>query len=168
MSSREREPPQPIIPRKAPRRASRLQERAARAVTSGRVFPYLAAATAATAGLVGVVVRAIDPKDFHSVGEGIWWAIVTLATVGYGDVVPTSPWGRLVGSVVIVIGVTFLTFLTATVTSFFVSTAQNEAGRLDEETRRRSEEETRELLRRLDHRLTAIETKLDRLPGDRP
>ena len=130
-------------------------------MASRRVFPYLAATTAALAGIVGVVVRAVDPKDFHSVGEGIWWAIVTLATVGYGDVVPTTPWGRLIGSIVIVFGVTFLAFLTATVTSLFVSSEQEVAAEREREERAKSAEETRALLRRLDDRLSAIESRLD-------
>lgn len=135
-------------------------------MASRRVFPYLAAATAALAGIVGVVVRAVDPKDFHSVGEGIWWAIVTLATVGYGDVVPTTPWGRFIGSIVIVFGVTFLAFLTATVTSLFVSSEQEVAAEREREERAKSAEETRALLRRLDDRLSAIESRLDTRTGE--
>jgi voltage-gated potassium channel len=110
---------------------------------------------------VGSLARVIAPNDFHSVGEGIWWAIVTLATVGYGDVVPTTPWGRVVGSVVIVFGVTFLAFLTATVTSLFVSSEQQEAARREEERRAASDEETRALLRELVARLDVLEAKLD-------
>ena len=52
-------------------------------------------------------------SDFPTFGTGVWWAIVTLATVGYGDVVPHTAWGRVLGAVVILIGVTFLSFLTA-------------------------------------------------------
>jgi voltage-gated potassium channel len=105
---------------------SRLRGLTARAIVSRRVFPYLASVTFALAIGVGFLVRAIAPSDFSSVGEGIWWAIVTLATVGYGDVVPRSPWGRVVGSLGIILGVTFLAFLTATVTSLFVSNEQRE------------------------------------------
>ena len=77
-----------------------------------------------------MLVRAIAPGDFDTVGEGIWWAIVTLGTVGYGDVVPTSPWGRVVGGAVIIFGVTFLAFPTATVTSMFVSNEQRAEARV--------------------------------------
>jgi voltage-gated potassium channel len=126
------------------------------------VFPYLATVTILVAAGVGVLVRLIAPKDFHSIGEGIWWAIVTLGTVGYGDVVPSTPWGRVVGGVVIIVGVTFLAFLTATVTSMFVSNEQREdAARLDA-LREASEQETRALLLRLDERLAAIEARLER------
>lgn len=108
----------------------------------------------------------IAPNDFHSFGEGVWWAIVTLATVGYGDVVPTTPWGRVLGSIVIVFGVTFLAYLTATVTSLFVSSQQQEAALQEDERRETSDEETRALLRELLTRLDALEARLDRRPGE--
>jgi voltage-gated potassium channel len=146
-----------VMPGVRSRATSRLRATLARAVASRRIFPYLAGTTAALAVIVGVLVRTIAPKDFDSVGEGIWWALVTLATVGYGDVVPTTPWGRVIGGVVIVLGVTFLAFLTATVTSMFVAAEQHkEAERLSVLEAAR-DEETRALLRRLDERLAVIE-----------
>jgi hypothetical protein len=147
--------------RRGRQRRSRLQERTARAAADGRVFPYLALVTAGLAVVSGVVVRLVDPHDFHSVGEGIWWAIVTLATVGYGDVVPKTPWGRVVGSVVIVFGVTFIAFLTATVTSYFVSSQQEQAATEERERRQLDEEEDRKLLREILARLESIEAALD-------
>ena len=117
--------------------------------------------TAGLAVVSGVVARVVDPHDFHSVGEGIWWAIVTLATVGYGDVVPETPWGRVVGSVVIVFGVTFIAFLTATVTSYFVSSQQEQAAAEERERRQLDEEEDRKLLREILGRLESIEAALD-------
>jgi len=139
------------------RATSRLRGTLARAVASRRIFPYLAGTTAALAVIVGVLVRTVAPKDFDSVGEGIWWALVTLATVGYGDVVPTTPWGRVIGGVVIVLGVTFLAFLTATVTSMFVAADQREEAARLSALEAASDEETRALLRRLDERLAVIE-----------
>ena len=143
-------------------KASRLRGLTARAIASRRVFPYLASVTVVLAVGIGLLVRAIAPGDFDSVGEGIWWAIVTLGTVGYGDVVPTSPWGRVVGGFVIIFGVTFLAFLTATVTSMFVSNEQRgeiaRAAALDDE----RQGELRAAFRRLEERLDAIETRLDR------
>ena len=95
-----------------------------RAVASRRVFPFLVLLTLAVAVVAGFVITLVDKEDFSSFGVGVWWALVTLATVGYGDVVPTSPWGRVVGGAVILFGITFLSFLTATVTSLFVSNDQ--------------------------------------------
>ena len=53
-------------------------------------------------------------------GTGIWWSLVTLTTVGYGDVVPTTFPGRLVGVGLMLGGVLSLSLLTATVASVFV------------------------------------------------
>jgi voltage-gated potassium channel len=125
------------------------------------VFRYLASALLLTSIGAGVLVRAIDPKDFHSVGDGIWWALVTLATVGYGDIVPHSAWGRVVGSVVIVLGVTFLSLLTATVTSYFVAMDSNERNEEAESIRGASHEDTKAMIREVLDRLEAIERRLD-------
>jgi voltage-gated potassium channel len=76
--------------------------------------------------LAGFVATLVDEEDFPSFADGVWWAIVTLATVGYGDIVPTTSWGRVVGSALIIFGVTFLSFLTAIVTSLFISTDQEQ------------------------------------------
>jgi len=67
---------------------SRLADRALIAVQNRRIFPYLVGVIAATSVLTGLVAHVIDRKDFPSFGVAIWWAIVTLGTVGYGDVVP--------------------------------------------------------------------------------
>jgi voltage-gated potassium channel len=104
----------------------------------------------------GVLVWLIDRRDFPTLGDALWWAIVTLATVGYGDIVPTTAWGRVVGSVVIVLGVTFLSVLTATITSSFVSAAQEE---------RAAGDDTHAVLEEIRERLRAIEERLDREDG---
>ncbi len=110
----------------------------------------------------------IDRQDFQTVGDGIWWAIVTLATVGYGDIVPQSTWGRVVGTVVIVVGVIFLSFLTATVTSMFVSADQDQRTAEAEEAQVAREAETQALLRQLLERSAAMEAKLEALTGEKP
>ena len=141
-----------------------LAGRTESAVVNRKVFPYLALVTLGLGLLAGFIVTVVDRKDFPTFGTAVWWAIVTLGTVGYGDVVPHTAWGRVVGSIVIVFGVTFIAFLTATVTSAFVSAAEEEA----RESERRREEavelEVRELLRDLKGQLDAIEAKLDRRP----
>ena len=104
-----------------------LAARTNRAVATQRVFPYLALTTLVIGVLAGFVVTLVDKRDFPTFGDGVWWAIVTLGTVGYGDIVPHTAWGRVVGSVVIVFGVTFIAFLTAIVTSAFVSAAEQKA-----------------------------------------
>ena len=128
-------------------------------MVSRRIFPFLVGVTAGLALLAGFIVTLIDRQDFPTFGTGVWWAIVTLGTVGYGDVVPHSAWGRVVGSVVIVIGVTFISFLTAIVTSYFVSAEQAEA---EQRERQRTDAlaEALESLRRIEQRLATLEAKL--------
>ena len=132
-----------------------------RAVANQRVFLYLAVTTLPVGLLAGFVVTLVDKQDFPTFGDGIWWAIVTLGTVGYGDIVPHTAWGRVVGSLVIVFGVTFIAFLTAIVTSAFVSAAEQRARVVEQQREEASEEETRKLLRSLQTQLEAIEAKLD-------
>jgi voltage-gated potassium channel len=131
-----------------------------RAVARRRIFPYLAAATLILALASGFVMTLVDEKDFPNYGLAVWWAIVTLATVGYGDVVPTTVAGRIVGSMVIILGVTFLAFLTATVTSYFVSSDQEQAKQRELAEREAADKELHQLLERLESRLTSIERKI--------
>lgn len=46
-----------------------------------------------------------QPEKFSSIPESMWWGIVTLATVGYGDTYPITLWGRLFGGVFIILGI---------------------------------------------------------------
>jgi voltage-gated potassium channel len=143
------------------RRRSLIAVLTTRAVVNRRVFPYLAVVTLGLGLLAGFVVTLVDREDFPTFGIGVWWAIVTLGTVGYGDVVPHTAWGRVVGGLVIVVGVTFIAFLTATVTSAFVQAAEQEAREDERQRDEEAREETRELLRRLEGQLGALAAKLE-------
>jgi len=167
-------PDDPIAERATePPPTSRFDARIRRVVATRRIFPVLILITVCLALLAGFVATLTDQEDFPSFGVGVWWAIVTLATVGYGDVVPTTAWGRVVGSVTIIVGVTFLSFLTAIVTSLFISTEQDEKAAEEAGVRAASEKETRALIaaseaetralfQQLDERLAAIDAKLER------
>jgi voltage-gated potassium channel len=123
------------------------------AVRQRRVFPYLVGVIALTSILTGIIAHVIDRKDFPSFGIAVWWAVVTLGTVGYGDVVPHTTWGRVLGGVVIICGVTFISFLIAIVTSLFI-----DAGRdAEKEAQDARHAETIELLRQMNARLEALE-----------
>ena len=135
----------------------RFRDRIQRFVASRRVFPYLVLITAGLAVGVGVIVRFVDQQDFPTVGDGVWWAVVTLGTVGYGDIVPHSAWGRVIGVLVIVLGVTFLSFLMATVTSLFVASDQDRRNARTDEERAATEKETRALLHQILERLDDME-----------
>lgn len=56
----------------------------------------------------GTIIHFIEPDTFPSLFDGIWWAIITTSTVGYGDFVPLTIEGRLLGIVLILVGAGFL------------------------------------------------------------
>ena len=96
----------------------------------------------------------IDP-DIDTVWEGIWWAWVTVSTVGYGDTVPESAAGKIFGAVVILFGVGFFSLLTASFSAYFVSRGEVE---IEEE----EEEEISQLIL-IERRIEAMEKTLKRI-----
>jgi voltage-gated potassium channel Kch len=82
------------LPLRTRQRRLSIQERARRTVASGRIIFYLGAAIASLAIATGFIATLVDRKDFPTLGDGIWWAIVTLGTVGYGDIVPHTAGGE--------------------------------------------------------------------------
>ncbi len=59
--------------------------------------------------------------QFSSFGDALWWSLVTSATVGYGDIVPKTFGGRIIGSVTIVSGLILISLFTAVISSVFVA-----------------------------------------------
>jgi voltage-gated potassium channel len=82
--------------------------------------------TAAVVVVAGVVIHLFDQRDFPNVWLGMWWAVQTVTTVGYGDVVPTTVLGRIVGAVAMLQGIAFIAVVTAVITSSFVARAARE------------------------------------------
>ena len=72
----------------------------------------------------------------HNFGDALWWATVTVTTVGYGDKYPVSPGGRGVAVVLMLVGIGLIGVLTATVASYFIE--------------EKTDQEKAELNRRLD------------------
>jgi voltage-gated potassium channel len=127
------------------------------AARSGNILPFLAGVTITTALLGGVVMRFLDRDSFPSIWDGIWFALQTVTTVGYGDIVPGSAWGKVVGGFVMVAGVSFISLSTAMVVSVFVGMEQRRSAEVavvaDEAERR----EILDAIGSLEHRLAAIE-----------
>jgi voltage-gated potassium channel len=67
-------------------------------------FVILLGATLLAASVMHVVEGHAQPDKFGTIPEAMWWAIVTLGTIGYGDVVPVTVLGRIVASVTIFVG----------------------------------------------------------------
>jgi voltage-gated potassium channel len=127
-------------------------------LTARRAARIIAAVTVSITIISGVLIHFTDGKTYPTVGDGLWWAIQTVTTVGYGDLVPTSTVGRLVAALVMVFGIGFLTVVTASITSAFIESAK----------RRLQGAETEALSAKLDQigeRLEAIETGLKGLGG---
>jgi voltage-gated potassium channel len=92
------------------------------------------------------LMRLVDQEDFPTFGLALWWAVSTVTTVGYGDVVPTTATGRGIASVLMVIGFASLSLLTGIVASLLVQ--------------ERSERSHRDELNAIAQRLTELEQLL--------
>jgi voltage-gated potassium channel len=100
-----------------------MPRRIERILTSRHIFFRLITTTVALVILFGVLISVVDRDEFPSVWLGMWWAIGTVTTVGYGDVVPVQTGGRIVAAAVMIVGIAFLSLITATVASVLVSRA---------------------------------------------
>lgn len=69
----------------------------------------------------GLLARIVEPETFSSIGLAYWWAITTLTTVGYGDVVPHTSEGRIVGAVLMLTGLALIPTTTSVVVSLLIS-----------------------------------------------
>jgi voltage-gated potassium channel len=79
----------------------------------------------------GALAWALDPRDFRNFGDSLWWALQTVTTVGYGDVVPSGS-GRVVGVLLMLTGIAFLTVITAAVTASLIEAARKRMVRADD------------------------------------
>lgn len=70
--------------------------------------------------IMGFVMHLLEPEIFPNVFEGIWWAIVTASTIGYGDVSPETVLGKSFAMVFIMFGAGFMTYYMAKLASSFV------------------------------------------------
>src|SRR5271165_3705799 len=93
-------------------------------LTARRAARIIASITLSVTVVGGVLMHFTDEKTFPNVGDGMWWAIQTVTTVGYGDLVPESIAGRLLAALVMLVGIGFLTVITAAITSAFVESAR--------------------------------------------
>ena len=141
----------------ATRLERRLDRAVARATTPrGAAIVIASISTVMTVG-AGLLVTSVDHKTYPSIGAGLWWAAQTVTTVGYGDNVPMNLAGRLIAVLVMLLGIGFLTVITASITSTFVARSRRERTPLDAETA------VAEQISRLESRLEGIEAAVGRL-----
>jgi voltage-gated potassium channel len=106
-------------------------------------------------GSIGTLEASIEPH-FGSIWDGLWWAVVTISTVGYGDIVPVTPLGRALAVVLIVFGVITFSMVMANVAALLVGL------QVEQSSAELEREETRHE-RALKARLDAMQAQLDRL-----
>ena len=146
-------------PPPAPERVVKRQERRRGlllGVTPRAALAGIAVAAVAVATLGALFAFLVDREAFDSFWEALWWAVVTVGTVGYGDVTPTNGAGRVVASIMILFTMAFFPILTGVVTATLIDKNQREAS---SDAERDERERQAELLRHL----TSIEERLARL-----
>ena len=116
-------------------------------LTVGRAARIIISFTLAMTLIGGVVIHFADARNFPNIGDGLWWSVQTVTTVGYGDHVPTNAVGRIVAAVIMLVGIGFLSVITATITSAFIESARKRIEGVE--------------MRTLDRKLDAIATRLD-------
>ncbi|WP_042661941.1 ion transporter [Haloferax sp. ATB1] len=85
--------------------------------------------------LMYFVEGSVQPDAFSSIPETLWWGVVTLTTVGYGDVVPVTPLGRLLGAATMLGGVAFFALPSSILAAGFFAERAGERAQETEETR---------------------------------
>ena len=114
--------------------------------------------------LGGILMRVLDHEEYPNVWRGMWFALQTVTTVGYGDVTPKRTEGRIVAAVIMLEGVAFLSIVIAAITSIFVARAQREREAGRPLTSDRGPAELNARFDELDTRLDRLEQMLSRRP----
>jgi voltage-gated potassium channel len=119
-----------------------------RPLTAQRAARVIAASTFVLTIAGGVGAWLVDRRDFDGLGDALWWAMQTVTTVGYGDVVPEHLTGRLIGVALMLQGIALLTVITASVTATLIEQARR---------RRSHPDAVLDKLEQMEARLEAIE-----------
>jgi voltage-gated potassium channel len=100
------------------------QRLTSKAMTARRAGLLIASVTVVVTIAAGFLMWLLDRDEFPNVWLGLWWAVQTVTTVGYGDVTPADPLGRSIAAIVMLSGIGFLTVVTAAITAVFVESAR--------------------------------------------
>ncbi len=102
--------------------------------------------------LSGLLERLVEPETFTSLGLAYWWAVTTVTTVGYGDIVPVSPSGRIVASLLMLTGLALI----PTLTSLIVATLVSKRTRIQQDELDEQGKDQAEALKRIEARLDQL------------
>jgi voltage-gated potassium channel Kch len=134
-----------------------LDREIARAQSPRGAAVVIATATTVMTVAAGLLMTVLDHKNFTTLGQGLWWSVQTVTTVGYGDHVPSNAAGRLLAAAVMLFGIGFLTVITAAITSSFVARARSDLRRGDAAPA--TEQQAQDILARLDRIEAALKPK---------
>jgi voltage-gated potassium channel len=129
------------------------------------LFRVLIAATGTLflgAWLVLLFEENAEGSNIHSYPDALWWAIVTVTTVGYGDRYPTTEGGRVVAVVLMLLGISLIGVLTATIASVFVK----EHTDASKEEFKKGHADLGQQLSVISERLADVERRLGATPAD--
>jgi voltage-gated potassium channel Kch len=154
----------PRIPKANPieREMSRFLREPPSVRTAARVI-VVATAVVVVGG--GMLMRFLDHDEYSSVWVGMWWALQTVTTVGYGDVTPQHVSGRIVATFVMLEGIAALTIIIAAITSTFVARAERETAELDGAPGDEDARAVHAQLDRIELQLEQVQTALRKLQG---
>lgn len=90
--------------------------------TNGFIYSLVSASIITIIGSFAIYFFEKDSSaTIKSYGDAFWWSIVTVTTVGYGDISPTTSAGRVIAAILMLSGIGFLSMLTSTVSTYFIT-----------------------------------------------
>jgi voltage-gated potassium channel len=98
-----------------------LVRRIERAFDTNRILPLIITSITTLVVAFGVLMWIVDREDYPTLGLALWWAGQTVTTVGYGDVTPVEPAGRVVATGLMIVGFASLSLLTGVIASLLVN-----------------------------------------------
>lgn len=140
-------------------------------LTARRAAGIIAGFTLVITVAGGVLERVLDHKEYPTIGRGLWFALQTVTTVGYGDVTPRQSQGRIIAAVVMLAGLGFLAVITASVTASLVESGRRRAQARSDAAAAASADGDGDVTRRLgemSERLARIEAALQDRASGRP
>jgi voltage-gated potassium channel len=112
---------------------ARILNRSAAHSLVGRVGTYVFGASIMAAFLGALAMfdaeQGVEGANIETYGDALWWATATITTVGYGDRYPTTPTGRLIGVVLMIVGIATVGAVTASIAAWMVSQVQQDKDR---------------------------------------
>ena len=130
-------------------------------LTARRAAQVIVIATLMVTIAGGLLIWLLDHDEFPNIGTSLWWALQTVTTVGYGDVVPADTEGRIIGAALMLQGIGLITVIAASVTAALIEKARKSRN-LDDASI------TTAHLERIEARLDAIEQALGVEADDKP